>query len=669
MDIAPPSFSLGIDLDDDDPPPATGSHRREQSRGYVAPDPPSFSMGFDFDDDEEEPQPPARGGEAERARMYAAPDPPSFSLGIDLDDDDEEPQLRRGGRREEQARPYEAPDPPSFSLLSDDDEEFLPGGKQAQPQIAPRASSSTGIEEVEDDFALEGAKPPSPPSEASRFKRLRKGPASPPPAPTPQMRRYEAPDAPSFDLGIEDDDDFLPGGHHHEQSRPQAAPRVPHSVSVEEEDDDFFLAGETLNPDPLPPPTRLKRLQRGPEAPHLAPEQPPSKAPKVSLTEASPEVVGKGALDVGSLEDEIEDFTTDDERPGRVSFIDEVLSYFYLVILPSDFLVKIIIDFSTLLADVPPSVGSCASNSKFSLGALMSQSATKAKVSKNKQQSVFSASKSLEESCTKKLLPKITISPMRKIHLLDSDTDVDDDWNQNKGKKPQNSEPQGSTAAWKGKTTVDDSWATPALDEFCSEYFNSVKQLGQSRQEKSSNFCHSNVPQPKSTGEMEGYLYQSSSSGAVRYDNPTDNSPPAVHYFFHHDPMVRDLVRQRLQHFFPIGTESTRGNEQSRAENLSHSQFGSSAAPSNGWVTPSGRISVPTDVGRRRVHASGTQSGSGHWYTGEDGKKESGRGFHKYRKKGAAKQGSSGSKRGAAKPKREPAATKQSTRQQDFLLS
>ncbi|KAF8755805.1 hypothetical protein HU200_011277 [Digitaria exilis] len=40
---------------------------------------------------------------------------------------------------------------------------------------------------------------------------------------------------------------------------------------------------------------------------------------------------------------------------------------------------------------------------------------------------------------------------------------------------------------------------------------------------------------------------------------------------------------------------------------------------------------------------------------------ESGWGFQEYRKEGAAKQGSSGSKRGTAKPKKEPAATKQST--------
>jgi hypothetical protein len=68
---------------------------------------------------------------------------------------------------------------------------------------------------------------------------------------------------------------------------------------------------ETLNPDPLSPPTRLKRLQRGTPV-----EPPPSKAPKLSMADASPGMTWKGALDVGSLENEIEDFT-DDEGPVR----------------------------------------------------------------------------------------------------------------------------------------------------------------------------------------------------------------------------------------------------------------------------------------------------------------------------------------------------------------
>ncbi|KAG2574890.1 uncharacterized protein LOC120641842 isoform X1 [Panicum virgatum] len=608
---------------------------------------PSFSLGFDSDDDD--PAPPARSGPCEQPRGYAAPDAPSFSLGIDFDDDvEEEPRLPAGGRQEEQARVSAAPDPPSFSLgfdHEDDDGDILAAEQrheQARPQVAPRVPSSVGAEDEDDDFVLAGSKQPSP--ETTRFKRLRKGPAPAHPALTPQVRRCEAPDAPSFSLGFSDDEEFLADHQHHKQSRPPAAPRAPSSFSFEDEAD-FSIAGDRRAEPAQIEATPLKRLRKA-----------------------------LGAVGTESLEDEIEDCTTDEDRPMR---------------------------------DVPPSVGSCStsSNSKFSLlnrGVLMTQSATKTKTSKFTQTPNSSASKSLEESCTKKLLPKITISPMRKIHLLHSDTDADDDENQNKAKKlvspvkksqefihkymqekptlQQNSMPQGSTTVQKSEATMNDNWATPAFDEFCNEYFKSTNNAGSSQQKEGNSFCCSKVSQPKySIGEMEGnFQQQSTSSGAV-LDDSLDGHPPAMHYFFHHDPRVRDLVRDRLHHFFPIGAGSTRENEQSRGESLSYSrQFSSSMTANNDWVTPNRRIPVPTDVGKRRVHASGTQSGSGHWFTGDNGKKvyvskngqeltgrdayrqykkESGRGFNRYRKKG-----SSGTKQGGAKVKVETAAKQGSSR-------
>ncbi|KAL6843956.1 hypothetical protein ACP4OV_025629 [Aristida adscensionis] len=641
---------------------------------------PSFSLGVDLDDD---PPPPAGSGGPERARVYAAPDAPSFSLGIESDEDGGGggASLPAGVRREGPERRYDAPDAPSFSLgIDDSDDELLPGGQRherAQPPPAPRAPSSTGVEEEEEeeDFALAGGKrsapmgretldpdPLPPPPEATRFKRLRRGPAPPQPAPAPHVRRYEAPDAPSFSLGIDDDDDddFLAGAQHHEQSRPPAAPRAPTQPIVLEEEDDFFLA-DPRRPErvplaaPAPGMSQLKRLRRRCVLPRPAstppprlPEQtpagasplvcakaaqeaawgfsdeiqnstdtPPPKVPEPTLAEASPLLSGMASLGaaVGSFEDEIEDFT-DEEPPKR---------------------------------DVPPSVGSCStsSNSKFSLlnrGVLMSQSAPKANISKFAQVSNSSASKSLEESCTKKLLPKITVSPMRKIHLLDSDTDAEDDQNQSKAKKTisplkkrqesmnkymqkeptlqQTSKSQGSTTVHNSKAMMSDHWATPALDDFCNEYFKSVKDSGPSQKESSSG-CRSKISQRNTIGEVEGHFqHQSTSSGSVLDDNLTDSSVPAMHYFFHHDPRVRDLVRERLQYFFPTGAESTRENEQSRPESLGHRrQSSSNGAANDGWVTPNSRISVPTDVGKRRVHAHGTQSGSGHWFTGEHGRK------------------------------------------------
>ncbi|CAD6262226.1 unnamed protein product [Miscanthus lutarioriparius] len=740
MDFSAPSFSLGFDWDDDDDPPA-GSDRREQPRGYEAPDPPSFSLGID-DDVVEEPR--IRAGDRQKGHAWGstAPDPPSFSLGFD-DDVVEEPRIRAGGRRKEHARGYTAPDPPSFSLgfddedgdddilaadqrceqarppvapgapsstgaADDDDKEdgfVLAGGRrpvrverhrqdpdplppprsetnrfaapdppsfslgfddddedgycdilaadqrreQARPQVAPGAPSSTG---TKDDFVLAGCKRPvrverdtletdplPPPAETNRFKRLRKGPAPAHPAPIPQVLHCEAP---SSSLIISDDDDnSLAGGQHHEQPKTQAAPRVPSSLSIEDEDGDFFLAGDRQPEPTLPEVTQLKRLRKGPAPPHLAPSPPPLKVPGQPTVEASPVMSENTArAAVGSWEDEIEDWPTDEDRPVR---------------------------------DVPPSVGSCStsSNSKFSLlnrGVFMTQSAIKANRSKFTQTPNTSASISLEESRTKKLLPKITVSPMRKIYLLDSDTDADDDHNQNKAKTlQQNRKPQGSSTVLKSGAMMNDNWATPALDEFCNEYFKSPKDAGFSQQKEGN--THYKVSQPKNSGHFQ---QQTSSSGAE-----LDDGPPAMHYLFHPDPRVGNLFRNRLQYFVPIGAGSTRGNEQNRAESLSRRQFSSSAAANDDWVTP-GRMSVPTDAIKRRVHASGSHSGSGHWFTDDSGrkvyvskngqeltgrdayrqyKKESGRGFGRYKKKG-----SSGTKRGAAKVKSETAAKRGTSR-------
>ncbi|XP_066346323.1 uncharacterized protein [Miscanthus floridulus] len=700
----PPSFSLGFDDDVvDEPRIRAGGRRKEHARGYTAPDPPSFSLGFD-DDVVEEPRIRAGGRRKEHARGYTAPDPPSFSLGFDdedgdgdilaadqsrerarppvapgapsstgaADDDDKEDGfVLAGGRRPVrverhrldpdplppprlETNRFAAPDPPSFSLGFDDEDSYgdiLAADQrreQARPQAALVAPSSTGTEDdddKEDDFVLAGGKRPvrvghdtidtdplPPPAETNRFKRLRRGPAPAHPAPTPQVLHCEVP---SSSLIISDDDDnSLAGGQHHEQPKTQAAPQVPSSLSIEDEDGDFFLAGDRQPEPTLPEVTQLKRLRKGPAPPHLAPSPPPLKVPGQPTVEASPVMSENGARTaVGSWEDEIEDWTTDEDRPVR---------------------------------DVPPSVGSCStsSNSKFSLlnhGVLMTQSATKANRSKFTQTPNTSASISLEESCTKKLLPKITVSPMRKIYLLDSDTDADDDHNQNKAKTlQQNTKPQGRSTVLKSAATMNDNWATPALDEFCNEYFKSPKDAEFSQQKEG------NTSQPKNSGHFQ---QQMSSSGAE-----LDDGPPAMHYLFHPDPRVGNLFRNRLQHFVPIGAGSTRGNEQNRAESLRR-RFSSSAAANDDWVTP-GRISVPTDASKRRVHASGSHLGSGHWFTDDSGRKvyvskngqeltgrnayrqyrkESGRGFGR-------KKGSSGTKRGAAKVKTETVAKRGTSR-------
>ncbi|EEE61724.1 hypothetical protein OsJ_16231 [Oryza sativa Japonica Group] len=547
---------------------------------------PSFSLGSEFDEPEE-------------AVGYTAPDAPSFSLGIDFEGDGDESHLTDAGNGGEEQKRYEAPDAPSFSVGID--------------------SGSDGGEE-----------------------RRREE----------QRRSYEAPDAPSFSLGIDSDGDggdephLTNGGHREEQQRRYEAPDAPSfSLGIDFGDGDDEPASPTkaaklrATRRPMHPPSpsemnRFKRLRRGPAPPSQAPTPPPHRTPAPATMEASPVVSSKAVLgDIGSFEDEIEDFT-DEER---------------------------------FMRDVPPSVGSCitssssrfshASNSKFSLmnhGVLMSQSTSKSK--KFAQTPNYSASKSMEESSTKKLLPKTALSPMRKIHLLDSDSDSDD--NKEMPGLQQNCKSKVSTVQHKGKAEMNDSWATPALDEFCNEYFKSVEDSRPSQQKEGNSFCGPKVIRSNySVSETGGHFpHQSTPSGAVLEDNQTDSHPPAMHYFFHHDQLVRDLVRQRLKHFVPVGVDS-RGNEQDGTQNLQYrSQTGRCAAENDRWVTPNKRMPVATQVGRRRVNPAG-MSGSGHWLTGDDGKKvyiskdgqeltgrvayrqyqrESGKGFRQSKKKSSA---------------------------------
>jgi hypothetical protein len=150
---------------------------------------------------------------------------------------------------------------------------------------------------------------------------------------------------------------------------------------------------------------------------------------------------------------------------------------------------------------------------------------------------------------------------------------------------------------------MNDSWATPALDDFCSEYFKSVQDSRQSQQKEVNSSSCSKVPRPNSIGETgkhfqhqssssrlvpevnssscskvprpnsigetgKHFQHHSSSSRVVPEENLTDSRPPAMHYFFHHDQMVQKLVRERLQHFVPIGAETSQGNEYDVEENL-----------------------------------------------------------------------------------------------------
>ncbi|KAE9456644.1 hypothetical protein C3L33_11584, partial [Rhododendron williamsianum] len=445
------------------------------------------------------------------------------------------------------------------------------------------------------------------------------------------------------------------------------------SFRLIEDDDDFEI------PDP---PRTLKRLRRGP------PSESSSAAAAVAQKWESVE------MGCNNVDDEIEEFSSQEDRHREREH-----------------------------SSMPYQSG--CSSSKFPLhghGALTKQSASQRQVTKRKEASSTSASASLETSSNKLLLPKLTVSPLRRFQLIDSDSDdpsVSEDANKDTNKvdssvkekqcndsNPTTSQPKRTKASVSVSQT-EDLWKdfyteksvhipTPALDEFCEEYFRSGK-------EKNGDF----VPRhdkSKSDNECSNQTF------IINNDEHHLGDPilPAHRYFFHNDPRIQKLVSSRLSYFCPLGAIHNSANKHffssvidyrsqfSQGEDSKHQAAGTSNAEtssrrgrknskkstaevegSESWVNPKSSRGIPKDAGKRRVHADG-QSG-GHWYTGPDGKKvyisnngqeltgriaymhyrkESGAGFKRSKKKTAAKN-TSQKKKPAAKntsQKKKPAA-------------
>ncbi|KAJ4754787.1 Rho GTPase-activating 32 [Rhynchospora pubera] len=284
-------------------------------------------------------------------------------------------------------------------------------------------------------------------------------------------------------------------------------------------------------------------------------------------------------------------------------------------------------------------VRDASSSSKVSLrnqGVLTSQSTTKIKTQKTTQNPISSTSSNLEKSEKTKLLPKLTISPLRKLHMLDTDSDSDPcsdfgfDEKKNESKM--------------GKEKEKVSIATPALDEFCKDYF----RLGNDQDaplktyEAGTSVCSSRLFDPvEFTKDFEDILPEQGSSSEL-----FNKDFPCYKYFYHSDARIRALVKERLPHFAPIVMVNGRGNAQNRGQNLDYmQQFGSKEnAKSRKLNIKERKDSAPTDVGKRRVTASAQKAG--HWFTQEgrrvyvtkDGKELSGQlAYRQYRKESGAK--------------------------------
>ncbi|KAH7675607.1 hypothetical protein IHE45_08G146600 [Dioscorea alata] len=427
--------------------------------------------------------------------------------------------------------------------------------------------------------------------------------------------------APSFSLGLDLDPGIadLSTEDEEERAAENADASKPSRGEINEGHDPEL---QTLVPDSdddqLPPPRVLKRLRRGPL-------HPPSQVAQVE---------GDGRDEFfPSLDDEIEEFSSQEERQLRDTFHPSKLSLHR--VLPSR---------STNKLKTP--IVSSASNA--------------------------STLTNLESSKRKNFSANITISPVRKIQLVDSDSDDPsseyeefDTFKQAKGlcSSQSNAGKEKKNALFSAKNTQKEGFwkdirlkqkveiATPALDEFCEEYFRSQKEPSSGRQKDGS--AGASNCRKTHRDDFEGHCQKSISRTSEQNWDQSHAQPPAYHYFFHADVSIQKLVRERLPHFVPLCAGDDRGNQQFGAENLDYmGQFGQKsglsqtcanhegpseagskakrrkpnnsrveeASPAAGdWVNPRNNAALPRDAGKRRVRAEGQQCG--HWFTGQDGKK------------------------------------------------
>ncbi|KAJ4981395.1 hypothetical protein NE237_032232 [Protea cynaroides] len=433
-------------------------------------------------------------------------------------------------------------------------------------------------------------------------------------------------EAPSFSLGIDLDFDSEPTAVPHEGSVSKQASEFSSNVSFQllEEDDGLQNQPLDLGLHIEDPPSVLKRLKRGPA----------STSPAGSKRQPV-----QSQLDV---DDGIEEFSSQEVlRTGETVGSSAIQSH------------------------------SASNSSKSQLHCRMVL--TEQSVIKNKVQKCTSASNTLSSANFKAgdrklMFSKLTLSPLRRFQLLDSDSDEpssSEDLCQDAGKndaaaKERHSNPgqymTGSQPKRPNASAVTfqtgDLWKdfspkknpsipTPTLDELCDEYFRSVKDKNVAQMEKG-----------LSVGSSEGYQKRSISENVKRCEDLQSPLPPSYQYFYHEDSRIQKLVRERLPNFFPLGDVNNRGHQQFDTAIIDYmSQFGQKVCqqidgatnkaleggskrgkrkrkssnakeisqPSGEWVNPKSNNRVPKNAGKRRVHAEGNSAGR--WYTGQDGKR------------------------------------------------
>ncbi|MQL97262.1 hypothetical protein Taro_029954 [Colocasia esculenta] len=370
----------------------------------------------------------------------------------------------------------------------------------------------------------------------------------------------------------------------------------------------------------------FKRLKRGP---------PPARPPETPSTPAAgPSVLG-GAASFSALDDDIEEFSSqEDPAVGD--------------------------DYSSR------HVNTAFSSSKFSLHGqriLYTLSARKLKAPMVTPNSNVSISASVEAGSNKKVFPRLTTSPLKRIQSLDSDSDdlsIGEEGcedvegagvcpktnsfvssqclskSQQKKQDRTSTQPQNENL-WKDfSPKTNSTLATPALNGFCEEYFKSVKspdagQCSMHHPAVQSDFANGAELLPEDICVSNGY-------GAENDGNFPDLQPPSYQYLCHPDLRIQKLVRQRLQNFVPLGDvkgqfgqekaacqvrgrseKAQEGTSKSKPRNRKSAKGKDVEAASGTWVTHETCSAIPKDAGKRRVHADGRSFGR--WLTGQDGKK------------------------------------------------
>ncbi|KAM7279742.1 hypothetical protein ACFE04_006876 [Oxalis oulophora] len=421
-------------------------------------------------------------------------------------------------------------------------------------------------------------------------------------------------EAPSFSLGFDLDLDTQP----EPPPTPFHNPNPNNPIQESKEDE---LWGEVMDSDPeagSDPPRILKRLRRAGVGAGKGLEK------KKDIKEVGP---SGGAFNAVDCDDDIEEFSS-----------------------PEDFIIS-----SKKDERSSRQLGSVCSSSKISLrgsGVLTTQSVDERNIRKKDKNFNVSESATAPTPLQGSLFPKLTISPLRKFQLIESDSD---DPRDNVGKMVHDNGEQSTKTKQKStsieNTQKDDLWEdffstksysmpTPALDKFCEEYYQTVNRKVQPScgvRGNENKACHLN--------KISGQNFEQC------WDLPNP-LPPAHRYFFHNDPRIQKLVRSRLPNFFPLGTTPTGGNDQSTTQNIDYlgqftngetskhsvarkttkasssargrnrskkSNFEEVPQTSQGWVDPRSSATIPKDAGRKRVH--GSSQSAGYWHTTPEGRK------------------------------------------------